>query len=57
MVNKQHFRINKALGDGSDIASVGVNVHIPNSVWIGLGTAITVPAVLILLLVILKQKL
>lgn len=55
MVTSKHFQINKA--NGEDLTSIGLNINIPRNVWIGLGTALTVPTVLILLLIILKQKL
>lgn len=46
--------IRKATGD-NELLSAGVNINIPNSTWIGLGLALGLPGIAIMLLWIFKD--
>ena len=45
----------KAGGDNKELLSAGVNINIPNSTWIGLGLALGLPGIAIMLLWIFKD--
>lgn len=50
--------INKATdGEPKNLINAGVNLNIPKMTWLYMATAITVPAVIIIFMLILKEQL
>ena len=51
------MKINKATDDNNLFnAGVDVNLNIPKATWLYLGLAISIPSVIIILMLILKEK-
>ncbi len=55
-MNKLKSHINRATDPSNkELLSAGININIPPKTWLYLGCAIGVPAVLIILLIIVKD--
>lgn len=56
-MKKKPFRLNKATDEQNNLINAGININIPRSTWLYMATAITVPAIIIILMLTLKDKL